>query len=53
MSWTQPPILVTAWPDALWSLDFVQDPFVNGQLVRVLNVVDDVTREFLAAIQDT
>jgi transposase InsO family protein len=34
-------------------LDFVQDQLACGQRFRVLNVVDDVTRECLAAIPDT
>jgi len=45
--------LVEARPNARWSLDFVHDQFANGQRFRVLNVVDDVTRECLAAIPDT
>ena len=36
-----------------WSLDFVHDQLASGQRFRVLNVVDDVTRECLAAIPDT
>ncbi|CAM4035240.1 hypothetical protein PARU111607_01165 [Palleronia rufa] len=47
---TRAPILVEARPNARWSLDFVHDQFANGQRFRVLNVVDDVTRECLAAI---
>ncbi len=50
---TRAPILVAAQPNARWSLDFVHDQFANGQRFRVLNVVDDVTRECLAAIPDT
>ena len=50
---TRAPILVEARPNARWSLDFAQDQFANGQRFRVLNVVDDVTRECLAAIPDT
>jgi putative transposase len=38
--------------NARWSLDFVHDQFANGRRFRVLNVVDDVTRECLAAIPD-
>jgi len=34
-------------------LDFVHGQFAHGQRFRVLNVVDDVTRECLAAIPDT
>lgn len=47
------PTLVEARPDARWSLDFVHDRFANGQRFRVLNVVDDVTHECLAAIPVT
>ena len=50
---TRAPVLVEARPNARWSLDFVHDQFANGQRFRVLNVVDDVTRECLAAIPDT
>ena len=50
---TRAPILVEVRPNARWSLDFVHDQFAGGQRFRVLNVVDDVTRECLAAIPDT
>src|SRR3954469_23018028 len=50
---TRAPILVEAKPNARWSLDFVHDQFVCGRRFRVLNIVDDVTRECLAAIADT
>lgn len=50
---TRAPILVEAKANARWSLDFVHDQFVCGRRFRVLNVVDDVTRECLAAIPDT
>ncbi|GAB4347110.1 MAG: hypothetical protein Kow0026_00010 [Oricola sp.] len=50
---TRAPLLVEARPNARWSLDFVHDQFANGQRFRVLNVVDEVTRECLAAIPDT
>ena len=50
---TRAPILVGAMPNARWSLDFVHDQFANGRRFRILNVVDDVTRECLAAIPDT
>jgi len=36
-----------------WSLDFVHDQMASGRRFRVLNVVDDVTRECLAAVPDT
>ena len=36
-----------------WSLDFVHDQLVTGRRFRVLNIVDDVTRECLRAVVDT
>jgi transposase InsO family protein len=50
---TRAPILVEAKPNARWSLDFVYDQFANGRRFRVLNIVDDVTKECLGAIPDT
>ena len=50
---TRAPILVEARANARWSLDFVHDQFACGRRFRVLNFVDDVTRECLAAIPDT
>jgi transposase InsO family protein len=50
---TRTPILVEAKPNARWSLDFVHDQFAEGRRFRILNIVDDVTRECLAAIPDT
>jgi transposase InsO family protein len=47
------PILVEARPNARWSLDFMHDQFACGRRFRILNIVDDVTRECLAAIPDT
>ena len=50
---TRTPIPVEAKPNARWSLDFVHDQFACGRRFRILNIVDDVTRECLAAIPDT
>jgi putative transposase len=50
---TKTPILIEARANSRWSLDFVLDQFACGRRFRVLNVVDDVTRECLAAIPDT
>lgn len=50
---TRAPVLVEATPNARWSLDFVHDQFACGRHFRVLNIIDDVTRECLAAIPDT
>lgn len=49
---TRAPILIEARSNARWSLDFVHDQFACGRRFRVLNIVDDVTRECLAAIPD-
>jgi putative transposase len=47
------PILIEARPNARWSIDFVHDQFSNGRRFRILNVIDDVTKECLAAVPDT
>ena len=47
------PILVESKPNARWSVDFVHDQLACGRRLRILNIVDDVTRECLAAIPDT
>ncbi len=46
------PILVESKPNARWSVDFVHDQFACSRQFRILNIVDDVTRECLAAIAD-
>jgi len=46
-----PPVI--ALPNQRWSLDFIHDQLASGRRIRVLNIVDDVTRECLAAIPDT
>ena len=50
---TRAPILVEAVANARWSVDFVHDQLANGRRFRVLNIVDDATRECPAAIPDT
>jgi len=50
---TRAPILIEAKANARWSLDFVSDQFACGRRLRILNVIDDVTRECLASIADT
>jgi putative transposase len=47
------PAPVLALPNQRWSLDFVHDQLATGRRFRVLNVVDDVTRECLRAVVDT
>ena len=44
---------MVARPNERWSLNFVHDQLVSGRRFRVLNVMDDVTRECLAAVVDT
>ena len=36
-----------------WSLDFMSDSLSCGQRIRIINVIDDFSRECLAAIVDT
>ena len=50
---TRAPTRVLALQNQRWSLDFVHDQMASGRRFRVLNVVDDVTRECLAAVPDT
>jgi len=50
---TRAPILIEARPNARWSVDFVHDQFAHGRRFRIFNVIDDVTKECLAAVVDT
>lgn len=50
---TKAPAPVLTLANQHWSLDFVHDQMASGRRFRVLNVVDDVTRECLAAVPDT
>lgn len=50
---TRAPILTVAAPNARWSVDFVHDQLADGRRLRVFNVIDDVTKECLAAVVDT
>ena len=47
------PIPIEVRPNARWSVDFVHDQLSDGRRFRILNVIDDVTKECLAAIADT
>jgi transposase InsO family protein len=42
-----------ALPNARWSIDFVHDQLACGRRFRLLNVIDDVTKECLLALADT
>lgn len=50
---TRAPLITVAVPNARWSVDFVHDQFADGRRFRIFNVVDDVTKECLAAVVDT
>jgi transposase InsO family protein len=50
---TRAPLLTVAVPNARWSVDFVHDQFAYGRRFRIFNVIDDVTKECLAAVVDT
>lgn len=50
---TRAPLVTEAVANARWSVDFVQDQFADGRRFRILNVIDDVTEESLAAVVDT
>ena len=50
---TRAPMVVEARPNARWSLDFVYDQMASGQRFRVLDVIDDVTKQCLSAIPPT
>ncbi len=50
---TRAPLAVALQPNARWSLDFVHDQLACGRRFRILNVVDDATRECLLAVADT
>ena len=47
------PAPVLALPNQRWNLDFVHDQMATGRRFRILNIVDDVTRECLRAVLDT
>jgi putative transposase len=39
-------------PNSRWSVDFVHDQLASGRRFRVLTIIDDVTKECLAAVPD-
>src|SRR5215204_5857237 len=44
------PLLLLALPNTRWSIDFVHDQLACGRRFRILNVIDDVTKECLLAL---
>lgn len=47
------PMLVPTKPNERWSVDFMSDQLANGRRFRVLNVVDDFSRECVGQLVDT
>jgi len=47
------PMLVPSRPNERWSVDFVSDQLADGRRFRVLNVVDDFSRECVGQLVDT
>lgn len=50
---TRTPMATPQGPNQRWSLDFVSDSLSCGRRFRILNVIDDFSRECLAAVVDT
>ena len=50
---TRTPMAIPQAPNQRWSLDFMSDALEDGRRFRVLNVIDDFSRECLAAVVDT
>lgn len=50
---TRAPMAIPQGPNQRWSLDFVSDALADGRRFRVLCVIDDFSRECLAAVVDT
>lgn len=47
------PIELPAAPNQRWSMDFVSDQLSNGRRFRVLNIVDDYSREMVGQLVST
>ncbi|MEJ6391611.1 IS3 family transposase [Gymnodinialimonas ulvae] len=50
---TRAPMAIPQGPNQRWSLDFVSDSLSCGRRSRILNVIDDFSRECLAAVVAT
>jgi putative transposase len=50
---TRAPLVTEGAANARWSVDFMQDQFADGRRFRILDVLDDVTKECLACVVDT
>ncbi len=49
---TRAPMALPQGVNQRWSLDFVSDSLANGRRFRILNVIDDFSRECLASVAD-
>lgn len=47
------PMILPTKANERWSIDFVSDQLANGRRFRVLNIVDDFTRECVGQLVDT
>lgn len=47
------PMLVPNRPNERWSVDFMSDQLANGRRFRILNIVDDYSRQCVGQIVDT
>ena len=47
------PMAVTTRQNERWSIDFVSDQLATGRRFRVLNIIDDFTRECVGQLTDT
>lgn len=47
------PMVLPTRANERWSIDFVSDQLANGRRFRVLNIVDDFTRECVGQLVDT
>jgi putative transposase len=50
---TRSPMAIPQGPNQRWSPDFASDSLSCGRRFRILNVIDDFSRECLAAVVDT
>lgn len=46
------PMIVPSVPNERWSMDFVSDQLSNGRRFRVLNIIDDYSREMIGQLTD-
>ncbi len=49
----QQPMIVEAWANAEWSMDFMSDTLYHGRRFRILNIPDEGVREVLDIVVDT